>query len=138
MFDFLLLILLTTLGSASPYYFGTTNLACMISGKRKRRAPSRGVLEYTHRFIYYQGYYFEFSNRGKYKHCLRLKNCYTCGERLVHYPIVYKSQKMLAFTILVIHKIISKISLNLCCFLFFKIFFIYIYIRDMWFVCIIM
>lgn len=59
-------------GSASPYYFGTTNLACMINGKRKRRAPSRGVWEYTHRFIYYQGYYFEFSNRGIFVHRNRI------------------------------------------------------------------
>lgn len=51
-------------GSASPYYFGTTDLSCMLKGKRKRRAPSRGVWDYKHRFIYYQGYYFEFSNRG--------------------------------------------------------------------------
>lgn len=30
----------------------------------KRSAPSRGTLEWVHRFIYYKGYYFEFF--GKY------------------------------------------------------------------------
>lgn len=32
--------------------------------KGKRSAPSRGTLEWVHRFIYYKGYYFEFF--GKY------------------------------------------------------------------------
>lgn len=49
-------------GSASPYYFGVTDLACMNDKKRKgkRSAPARGIWDYTHRFIFYRGYYFEF------------------------------------------------------------------------------
>ncbi|XP_061174366.1 uncharacterized protein LOC133183422 [Saccostrea echinata] len=46
-------------GSASPFYFGVTDLSCL-NGKKKRSAPARGVWDYTHRFIYYRGYYFEF------------------------------------------------------------------------------
>eukprot|EP00105_Crassostrea_gigas_P007454 XP_011421704.1 PREDICTED: uncharacterized protein LOC105324338 [Crassostrea gigas] len=51
--------------TATPYYFGTTDLSCMHRNIRgKRSAPSRGTLEWVHRFIYYKGYYFEFF--GKY------------------------------------------------------------------------
>lgn len=63
--------------SASPYYFGTTDLTCMMrSDRRKREIPQRSKLLWAHRFIYYKGYYFEFgsntahigTNRS-YNHC---------------------------------------------------------------------
>lgn len=42
-----------------------TDLSCMHRNIRgKRSPPSRGALEWVHRFIYYKGYYFEFF--GKY------------------------------------------------------------------------
>ncbi|XP_011419126.3 uncharacterized protein [Magallana gigas] len=52
--------------TATPYYFGTTDLSCMHRNIRgKRSAPSRGTLEWVHRFIYYKGYYFEFFDNSK-------------------------------------------------------------------------
>ncbi|KAK3086341.1 hypothetical protein FSP39_017078 [Pinctada imbricata] len=48
---------------SKPYYFGTTSLWCMMRNAKKGKrasAPSRSVLRPSHRFIYYQGYYFEF------------------------------------------------------------------------------
>ncbi|KAJ8315938.1 hypothetical protein KUTeg_005952, partial [Tegillarca granosa] len=43
------------------YYFGTTDLICMnkLSSRRKRAAPWRSTLVITHRWIYYDGWYFE-------------------------------------------------------------------------------
>lgn len=49
-------------GGANPYYFGTTSLWCMkgsSSSSGKQATPSRGIWELIHRFIYYQGFYFE-------------------------------------------------------------------------------
>nr|XP_022335681.1 uncharacterized protein LOC111132197 [Crassostrea virginica] len=46
-----------------PYYFGTTNLLCML--REKREAPRRAQWEITHRFLYYQGYYFDFLENSK-------------------------------------------------------------------------
>ncbi|XP_062621929.1 uncharacterized protein LOC134283493 [Saccostrea cucullata] len=61
----------------SPYYFGTSDLACVTTKGRlhliskrsiqidsernrtKRAAPERHVLAPTHRWIYYKGYFFE-------------------------------------------------------------------------------
>ncbi|XP_052706245.1 uncharacterized protein LOC128181767 isoform X2 [Crassostrea angulata] len=52
--------------TATPYYFGTTDLSCMHRNIRgKRSAPSRGTLEWVHRFIFYKGYYFEFFDNSK-------------------------------------------------------------------------
>ncbi|XP_062578459.1 uncharacterized protein LOC134278518 [Saccostrea cucullata] len=52
---------------ASAYYFGTTNLSCMIRKvlKGKRSAPQRNNREFSHRFIYYQGKYFDFMDTSK-------------------------------------------------------------------------
>ena len=50
--------------SPSPYYFGTTDLFCLVSKKGKRSAPSRSTLDLTHRFIYYKGFYFEFFGKN--------------------------------------------------------------------------
>ena len=41
-----------------PYYFGTTNLLCMGKGKRED-SPSRFTWSLTHRWIQYEGHYFE-------------------------------------------------------------------------------
>uniref|UniRef100_A0A194ALC0 Uncharacterized protein n=1 Tax=Pinctada fucata TaxID=50426 RepID=A0A194ALC0_PINFU len=51
---------------SKPYYFGTTHLMCMLkNGKKgKRSAPSRYTLQLDHRFIYYDGWYFEFGIFG--------------------------------------------------------------------------
>uniref|UniRef100_A0A194ALC9 Uncharacterized protein n=1 Tax=Pinctada fucata TaxID=50426 RepID=A0A194ALC9_PINFU len=49
--------------AAKPYYFGKTNLWCMMKyGKKgKRSAPKRHNLwSLSHSFIYYDGWYFEF------------------------------------------------------------------------------
>lgn len=79
MLDFLFFIYLTTLlmfhflESASPYYFGTTDLTCMMrSDRRKREIPQRSKLLWAHRFIYYKGYYFEFGSNSKYNFVLCL------------------------------------------------------------------
>ncbi|XP_061194201.1 uncharacterized protein LOC133202400 [Saccostrea echinata] len=53
---------------AYPYYFGTTDLLCVImeSLKRgKRSAPSRGTLDLSHRFIEYRGNYYDFLSNSK-------------------------------------------------------------------------
>lgn len=53
-------------GGASPYYFGTTNLWCMMKNEKgKRDAPWRSTIALTHRFIYYKGYYFDFLSKYK-------------------------------------------------------------------------
>jgi len=47
-----------------PYYFGTTKLFC---GKKGKRAPSRNTWLLRHRWILYDGWFFEFgvtSNKG--------------------------------------------------------------------------
>lgn len=62
--------------SASPYYFGTTDLTFMMTERRKRELQQRSERLWAHRFIYYKGYYFEFgsntahigTNRS-YNHC---------------------------------------------------------------------
>ena len=41
-----------------PYYFGTTNLWCMVKEKREA-SPSRPTWTLKHRWIQYGGYYFE-------------------------------------------------------------------------------
>lgn len=64
--------------SASPYYFGTTDLTCMMTGdRRKRQLPQRRERIWAHRFINYQGHYFEFGCNSahigtdrSYNHCL--------------------------------------------------------------------
>ena len=60
-----------------PYYFGTTNLLCML--REKREAPRRAQWEISHRFLYYQGYYFDFL--GKF---LCLFFCLFVGEFSSH------------------------------------------------------
>ncbi|XP_048747006.1 uncharacterized protein LOC125659389 [Ostrea edulis] len=52
---------------AQPYYFGSTNLKCMIKeGKKgKRSAPARGIWDLKHRFIEYRGHYFDFLDNSK-------------------------------------------------------------------------
>ena len=60
-----------------PYYFGTTNLLCML--REKREAPRRAQWVLTHRFFYYQGYYFDFL--GKF---LCLFFCLCVGEFSSH------------------------------------------------------
>ena len=56
-FGLLNLIIIYTDGT-DPYYFGTTHLLCML--REKREAPRRAHWEISHRFLYYQGYYFDF------------------------------------------------------------------------------
>ncbi|KAK3086345.1 hypothetical protein FSP39_017168 [Pinctada imbricata] len=56
-------IIMFSASGAKPYYFGTTSLLCMMTNAKKGKrdsAPSRSTLRPSHRFIYYQGYYFEF------------------------------------------------------------------------------
>ena len=60
-----------------PYYFGTTNLLCML--REKREAPRRAQWEISHRFLYYEGYYFDFL--GKF---LCLFFCLFVGEFSSH------------------------------------------------------
>ncbi|VDI57921.1 Hypothetical predicted protein [Mytilus galloprovincialis] len=47
-------------GSSRGYgfYFGTTNLACFNRGKR---SPSVSTIRLTHRYLYYRGYYYEWT-----------------------------------------------------------------------------
>ncbi|KAJ8299508.1 LOW QUALITY PROTEIN: hypothetical protein KUTeg_023568 [Tegillarca granosa] len=47
-----------------PYYFGTTNLWCIKKYKRGA-APSRGTWTLKHRWIYYEGFYFERLGNGE-------------------------------------------------------------------------
>lgn len=82
------------LESASPYYFGTTDLTCIMkSDRRKREVPNRNTLEWAHRFIYYKGYYFEFGSNSKYNFVLCLKrHGHDFGKLLFLFIfIVYKS-----------------------------------------------
>ena len=55
-------------GKPYPYWFGKTNLSCLISlGKKqreKREAPHRFEHALSHRWIKYRGYYFEFLGPG--------------------------------------------------------------------------
>ncbi|XP_062573568.1 uncharacterized protein LOC134235448 isoform X1 [Saccostrea cucullata] len=58
----------TKLDGAYPYYFGTTDLSCVIiqSLKRgKRSAPARGTLDLSHRFIEYRGNYYDLLSNSK-------------------------------------------------------------------------
>lgn len=50
----------TFAGSSRGYgfYFGTTNLACFNRGKR---SPSISTIRLTHRYLYYRGYYYEWT-----------------------------------------------------------------------------
>ncbi|XP_061194447.1 uncharacterized protein LOC133202616 [Saccostrea echinata] len=53
---------------AYPYYFGTTDLVCVIIESRKRgkrSAPSRGTSDLSHRFIEYRGNYYDFLSNSK-------------------------------------------------------------------------
>eukprot|EP00105_Crassostrea_gigas_P005513 XP_011419147.1 PREDICTED: uncharacterized protein LOC105322243 [Crassostrea gigas] len=77
-------------GGASPYYFGTTNLGCMMKyGKGKRRAPWRSTIALTHRFIYYKGFYFEFmSNSYAYYSRQRYKGD-KCSGKMERSPAGY-------------------------------------------------
>jgi len=54
-------------GHPHPYWFGQTNLNCLLRLciKGKRAAPHRNTLEYKHRWIKYRGHYFEFGGPGK-------------------------------------------------------------------------
>ena len=42
-----------------PYYFGTTNLLCIMH-YAKRHAPTRGNWDINHGFLYYKEYFFDF------------------------------------------------------------------------------
>lgn len=55
--------------------------------KGKRSAPSRGTLEWVHRFIYYKGYYFEFFGKYMYN-VVSLKRTEQCLMSVKH---VYQS-----------------------------------------------
>ncbi|XP_061162586.1 uncharacterized protein LOC133171798 [Saccostrea echinata] len=48
-----------------PYYFGTTDLLCKIG---RRSAPSRFTLSLSHRWIYFDGEYFEWGVNGQSYH----------------------------------------------------------------------
>ncbi|XP_062573537.1 uncharacterized protein LOC134235426 [Saccostrea cucullata] len=51
---------------AHQYYFGTTNLFCLLQHRLGRRSvPSRRTFIPTHRFIEYRGYYYDFQMNSK-------------------------------------------------------------------------
>jgi hypothetical protein len=58
----------TLTGQDHPYWFGKTDLKCLMrSGRKKgkRGAPHKYTLACKHRWIKYCGHYFEFLGRGK-------------------------------------------------------------------------
>ncbi|KAJ8299733.1 hypothetical protein KUTeg_023793 [Tegillarca granosa] len=69
-----------------PYYFGTTNLICMSS--KGKRAPDRGLWDISHRWIYYQGFYFErLSDRDVYG--TSLTDSDKCSHQMESVPAGY-------------------------------------------------
>lgn len=57
----------TLTGHPYPYWFGETNLGCLLgkNGKRGKRTPThRYTLSLSHRWIHYRGHYFEFIGPG--------------------------------------------------------------------------
>lgn len=78
-------------GGANPYYFGTTSLWCMkgsSTNSGKRGTPLTGMWELSHRFIYYQGFYFELLSNSK-AYIARHRQAERCPGKRESSPAVY-------------------------------------------------
>ncbi|XP_048747604.2 uncharacterized protein LOC125659854 [Ostrea edulis] len=76
---------------ASPYFFGTTDLNCMMAqrDKFKRSVPKRNIWSYIHRFVYYRGKYFDFLRNSRVKISSSRLNGHVCSGRMEGKPAGY-------------------------------------------------